>query len=677
MENDLGRCARERRAEMAKANDDLQAEVAERKRVAEDLGESEAQYWPLFANSIDGVLLTAPDGRILAVNGEACRIFRRTEEDLRQLGRTGVVDATDPRLTALLEERSRTGKCRGELTLLRGDGTAFEAEISSAVFTDRDGAPRTSMIVRDITERKRSEERLRRSEADLAEAQRIAKIGSWNFDTNTNEVRWSEEVFRIFDIEKSEFDGTYGAFLNRVHPDDRRRVLEENSDARAGKDSFEIEYRVITRSGEVKIIREIGYARKGPAGRVVGLLGTAQDITERKRATEALRARTQHLEAIRAVTTEITRELNFTKLLVLIIQSATDLVGASAGRVWLWDEEAQVLAPKAWQGPVDWIGEVQLRLGEGVVGTIARTRKGLIVNDYTESPYAHPLFRERGGFTAVMGEPLLYRDRLLGALMVSDQGTERSFSDPDHETLRLFATQAAIAIENARLFQSVSEQHAQLRTLTARLADAGEMERQQLSRELHDCVGGNLSAVNLNLSILQSQLQTQGTAGATARIEASIRLVEEAVQHIRSVMIELRPPLLDDQGVVASLRWYVDQFSARTSVASAVRGEEPSPRLPRSAEIALFRIAQEVLTNVAKHAQAREVTLIVEATAEQGRLTIADDGVGFDPATVRPSGERPRWGLITMRERAVAIGGSLRVESRQGSGTRVIVEVPR
>ena len=354
-----------------------------------------------------------------------------------------------------------------------------------------------------------------------------------------------------------------------------------------------------------------------------------------------------------------------------------DLVGASVGRVWLWDEEAHVLVLKASQGPFDWMGGVQLRLGEGVAGTVAGARKGLIVNDYTISPYAHPLFRERGGLTAVMGEPMLYRERLLGVLMVSDRGTERLFSDRDQETLRLFATEAAIAIENARLFQSVSEQHTQLRAVTARLADAGEMERQRLSRELHDCVGGNLTALNLNLSILQGQLQAQGTASAAVRIEESMRLVEDAVQHIRSVMIELRPPLLDDQGLVASLRWYVDQFSARTSVTSTMQGDDPRRRLPRSVEIGLFRIAQEALTNVAKHAQAREATLLVEETAEQVRLTIADDGVGFDPATVRPSGEPQWWGLITMRERAMAIGGSLRVESILGSGTRVIVEVPR
>jgi len=412
-------------------------------------------------------------------------------------------------------------------------------------------------------------------------------------------------------------------------------------------------------------------------GRVHGVLGFNIDITERKLAEEELHARTQQLESIRVVTAEITRELDPMALLRLITQRAVELVGVVSGTVWLWDEETQMLVPKAWQGSFEWQGEVRLRLGEGVPGMVAQRREGLIVNDYRTSPYALSFFLERTDITAAMGEPLMYREQLLGVLMINNIGTGRHFTEQDRETVALFAGQAAIAIENARLFQSVSEQHAQLRNLTARLADVGEMQGQRLSRELHDCVGGNLTALNLNLSIVLSQLQAQGSAKATARIEDSMRLVEEAVQHIRRVMTELRPPLLDDQGLVASLRWYADQFSVRTSVASAVRGEEPRPRLPRSAEIALFRIAQEVLTNVAKHAQAGEVTLMLEETAEKVRLTIADDGVGFDPATVRPSGERPWWGLITMRERAAAIGGSLRVESTPESGTRVIVEVPR
>lgn len=133
-----------------------------------------------------------------------------------------------------------------------------------------------------------AEAALRPSESDLAEAQRVAKLGSWRFDLATNAAWWSKELYRIFEIEEQAFDGTYEAFLSCVHPDDRPRVLQTQAEARASGRSFEVEYRVLTRAGQLKTIREVGYAVKDAAGKIVSLFGTAQDITDRKRAEEAL-----------------------------------------------------------------------------------------------------------------------------------------------------------------------------------------------------------------------------------------------------------------------------------------------------------------------------------------------------------------------------------------------------
>ncbi len=142
------------------ANRALQEEIAARKQAEERLRESEERYRLLFANSMDGVLLTEPSGRILKANRTACDIFGRDEEDILASGRSALVDASDPRLWPAVEERDRTGKFYGELTCLRKDGTKFPCEISSAIFTDGNGTMKTSMIVRDITERKKTEEDL-------------------------------------------------------------------------------------------------------------------------------------------------------------------------------------------------------------------------------------------------------------------------------------------------------------------------------------------------------------------------------------------------------------------------------------------------------------------------------------------------------------------------------------
>jgi PAS domain S-box-containing protein len=141
----------------------LTINIIQRRRSVIALRESEDRYRSLFDNSIDAVLLTAPDGRILAANPEACRIFERTEEEICRIGRNGLIDLTDPRLAAALEKRVRTGQFRGELTYVRKNGTLFSGEMSSAIFRDRDGNSKTSMIIRDITERKQAEEKIKAS----------------------------------------------------------------------------------------------------------------------------------------------------------------------------------------------------------------------------------------------------------------------------------------------------------------------------------------------------------------------------------------------------------------------------------------------------------------------------------------------------------------------------------
>jgi two-component system sensor histidine kinase UhpB len=204
-----------------------------------------------------------------------------------------------------------------------------------------------------------------------------------------------------------------------------------------------------------------------------------------------------------------------------------------------------------------------------------------------------------------------------------------------------------------------------------------ETERHSLARELHDEVGQNLTALAINLSILRSKLPAESAANLGARLDDSQVLVEETIRRIRDVMAELRPPLLDDYGLLAALRWYAQRFSERTGIPTLTEGEDLTPRLPLAIETTLFRIAQEALTNVTKHARASQVTVTLEAVGGEICLTIADNGTGFDPSSLHRTVERPGYGLMSMQERTNAVGGRFRVESTPEKGTRLIVEVPR
>jgi PAS domain S-box-containing protein len=212
-----------------------------------------------------------------------------------------------------------------------------------------------------------------------------------------------------------------------------------------------------------------------------------------------------------------------------------------------------------------------------------------------------------------------------------------------------------------------------LRVVSQRLVEVQEAERRELANALHDLIGQNLTALNINLNIVKNQSAATASSQVSARLEDSLKLVEETIESIRDVMAELRPAVLDDYGLAAALRWYADQFSERTAVATKVMERRPGHRLPASVEKALFLIAQEALANVAKYARASEVTLELVATAGVSRLTIVDDGCGFDPLACQQLAKDHGWGLMIMRERAAAVGAELAVESALGSGTRIVV----
>lgn len=231
--------------------------------------------------------------------------------------------------------------------------------------------------------------------------------------------------------------------------------------------------------------------------------------------------------------------------------------------------------------------------------------------------------------------------------------------------------------EQVRAEEALRQYAERLRALSAQLAEVAEAERQRLARELHDQVGQNLTALGINLNIVRTQMPEEIGDAIRSRIDDSLSLVEQTTEHIRDVMADLRPLVLDDYGLVAGLHWCGEQFARRTGIAVAVEGEELVPRLAARVESALFRITQEALTNVAKHAQASNVMVTLQVQGEILRLVITDDGIGFDPAHLTEPGGGHGWGLLTMTERAEAVGGRCQIESVPGHGVQVIVEVAR
>ena len=227
--------------------------------------------------------------------------------------------------------------------------------------------------------------------------------------------------------------------------------------------------------------------------------------------------------------------------------------------------------------------------------------------------------------------------------------------------------------ERKQIEQQLRDYWDQLRATSRRLAEVEETERRNIHRELHDRVGQNLAALNINLNLIRSQLPQDSLLEVGTRFREVQRVLEETAVQIRNVMADLHPPALEEYGLLAALRSYVEASGDRFSIPVTVQGKEPVPRLPRAAEMALFRVAQAALANVLAHARAHGVGIVLAGDPGRVTLSVVDDGVGFDLAAQR----RPSWGLAIMRERAEAIGATFRVDSAPGRGTRIVVEIER
>jgi PAS domain S-box-containing protein len=214
-----------------------------------------------------------------------------------------------------------------------------------------------------------------------------------------------------------------------------------------------------------------------------------------------------------------------------------------------------------------------------------------------------------------------------------------------------------------------------LRELSQQMAKIQEREHQRIAGELHDRLGQSLTTLSISLTAERNAWIASGQDNTTKRLNECLYVVEEMGCHIEDLMGEMHPPVLDDYGIVSALRCYAEHFERRTGIIVEVEcGEEPE-RLSYDQESGLFRIVQEALANIVKHAEATSVRIGVENTAVGMRVIIRDDGKGFEMPRIERRRKRRHWGLVIMRERARALGGEFYADSVPGQGTRITVDV--
>lgn len=632
-----------------------------------------------------------------------------------------------------------------------------------------------------------------RIERQLALAQQITHVGSWEWDARTGAVAWSDELYRIYGLEPQSCDITFESFLARVHPEDRERVQREVRGALDRGGRFAYAERILRPDSSVRNLETVGEVARDAQGRAVGLIGTCRDVTEERKRDETIRlyadvvhnaqiglsvwdvepddadevrlvafnpaaaaqaarpplassighsfreifprgagGRLEQLiirvaregrireatihqpsdpaHAARALAVkafplagrrvglavdDITPETQarrredaehrvlemiasgaeLSAILTTLILAIEDQAPPAIGSVLLLDAQASRLRhaaaphlPDAYCLAID--GE-PVGPGAGSCGTAAFHGRPVFVEDIEADPlWAN--YRDVAlshGLRACWSTPIVATDgRVLGTFALYYR-TPRLPTSEERDLIERATHLAGIAIERRQLED-------QLRALNARVESVREEERTGIAREIHDELGQWLTALKMDVAWILRRLSADGSMPRDVLVEklqAMSDMTDDVIRQVRRISAELRPGVLDDLGLIAALEWQAQEFEKRTGTMCTIRTTMKDARLDRNLSTAVFRIFQEALTNVARHAQATHIDVRLAGDGDSLRLDVEDDGKGIPSEAVHSPGS---LGLLGIRERARRLGGKATVRRAGSSGTLVSLVLP-
>jgi len=410
-------------------------------------------------------------------------------------------------------------------------------------------------------------------------------------------------------------------------------------------------------------------------------INATQELAELRHTVETLQAsleEAQHrlatLQVVHEVAQSLTSELNVDPLLHEIVSSAVLVMNASGGSLLLLDELTDELVFEVVEGGAGAVLKgVRLSRDKGVVGWVATHRRPLIIDDVNKDDRYYQTIAKSFdlNLTSLLCVPMISRNTLIGVLEVFHTVPGNYFAALEQQLLTTFANQAAIAVENARLYESLKRER-------DHILEVEDDVRKRLARDLHDGPTQLLASIVMSLGYTKELLK-KAPEHAPREIEESASVADRALKQLRTLLFDLRPVILETQGLVPALEVYAErlQETEELNINLIITGE--FERLSPKTEVAVFAVVQEAINNAKKYANPSQIDVMLDPDVDEDTLTVfvRDDGEGFDIQTVTVNyDERGSLGLINSRERAEAINGSFTIRSDRGKGTEVILRLP-
>ncbi len=517
--------------------------------------------------------------------------------------------------------------------------------------------------------------RLRESESRYRTVSEMTSDFACSFlvgEDGTLKVEWATDAFtRMTGIAVG--DVIVAADWDRIiHSADRPLAANLGKDVVAGRPSAG-ELRMVTSDGRAHWMRIRLRPVWDPARRTVArVLGAAQDITTEKESARKILESAARAQALARTASRLNAQLDLGTVLQAVCEETAKALGVPAVHATLHDDASQVLRYSASLGlPALW----------------AERYEPVIVSRYwslfkPDSPASTVLdVRAQSGMTnatllaeldirTIASAPMLRQGSLVGTLNAMTLGRTRHFTPGELELLAALAAQAASAIENARLYEQVHAGRERLQALSNRLVEVQETERRQIARELHDEIGQSLTGLRLILEMSQ-RLPAETIRSRLGDAQAQ---VDQLMEQVQDLSLDLRPTMLDDLGLLPALLWQFKRYTHQTGISVSFQHSGLDHRATPQVETAAYRIVQEALTNVARYAGVKMVSVRVWAEGARLHLQVEDLGKGFDAEALLAAGSAS--GLTGMRERAILVGGTSTIHSVPGSGTTIIAELP-
>lgn len=645
-----------------------------RRGAEEALRQSEERYRELIENANDVIFSVDMVGNFTSLNRAGEQISGYSRDELTHMNMAQVLTPESlRRAQSMIQQKLQDNQPTiYELELIARDGHSVPIELSSRLIFHQGVPVGVQGIARDITERKRAAAALEESEARYRALFENASDIVYTHDLQGKFTSVNSATERIVEYTREEVMNMNIADV--VAPDhmDRARDMIGRKLAEGSATTYELDS--VTKGGR-RVLLEVNSQLIYAQGVPIGVQGIARDITERHRAEQELRSREQKQAAIAELGQVALARTDLPAVFDDAVRCVTRTLGADYCTVTELLPERDVLQSCAgfgWRNGL--MGHAGVPTGEGSQAGFALLHGAPVLSTdlELESRFMVPKVLREHGARSGMSVIIHGSGTPFGAL--SAFACERSaFSQSDVHFLQSVANVLAAAIDRKRLEDERSRHVSELAT---RVLQAQEEERKRIARELHDETAQSLSMLLTNLDLLEPHipLDNEPLRSGFTRVGA---LAKRTLDETRALSHDLRPTILDDAGLVAALQWIAVEHERVYGNFVRIHAEtRRAERLPSEVEVALFRIAQEALTNSGKYAHAKRVNVTLSFPGSTARLVVKDNGDGFDPNKISGPTRKGRLGLYGMRERAALLGGTVSVHSSPGKGTEVRVELP-